>query len=171
VIGPAEIAALADSRLEQHFLVSPEKLAKIIAAAGIRGSDQVVELGAGIGTVASALPRGESLTLIELDARLTGLLRKHVPYARVLQGDALELIREIPCDVLISNLPHQVTGELLPLLPGLAFRTAVLAVDESTDLGIISRHFASREVTTVTGDDFIPPQKGVSRVVGLERVS
>lgn len=169
MITHGEIAELADSRLEQHFLVSPEKLAKIIEAAGIRESDHVVEVGAGIGTVATALPRGRSLTVIELDARLTELLREHVPHARVLQGDALELLRAVPCDVLISNLPHDVTEDLLFVLPEIPFRTAVLAVDQSTDLSVARRYFTCREVARITGDDFVPPQAGVSRVIQLER--
>jgi 16S rRNA A1518/A1519 N6-dimethyltransferase RsmA/KsgA/DIM1 with predicted DNA glycosylase/AP lyase activity len=58
-----EIAALADPKLGQHFLVSPEKLAKLVAAAGIRPTDDVLEVGAGIGTVARALPESRSLTV------------------------------------------------------------------------------------------------------------
>ena len=47
-----EIAALADPQLYQHFLVSAEKLSKLVAAAGVRPADDVLEVGAGIGTVA-----------------------------------------------------------------------------------------------------------------------
>jgi hypothetical protein len=36
--------------------------------------------------------------------------------------------------VLIANLPHSVTASLLKFLPGLSFRTAVLAMAESVDL-------------------------------------
>jgi protein-L-isoaspartate O-methyltransferase len=167
MITHAELAEIADSRLEQHFLISPEKLGQVVAAAGIRESDDVVEVGAGAGTVAVALPRGRSLTLIELDTRLTNLLREHVPDARVLQGDALELLREVPCDVLVSNLPHDVTEELLPSLEGIPFRVALVTVGESTDLSQIEHCFAWREVTRITGDDFVPPQIGVSRIIRL----
>ena len=55
-----EIAAHADPQLSQHFLVSAEKLSKlVIAAADIRRTDNVVEVGAGICTVARALPDTE----------------------------------------------------------------------------------------------------------------
>jgi 16S rRNA A1518/A1519 N6-dimethyltransferase RsmA/KsgA/DIM1 with predicted DNA glycosylase/AP lyase activity len=43
-----EIAALADPKLGQHFLVSPEKLAKLVAAAGIRPTDDVLEAKRGV---------------------------------------------------------------------------------------------------------------------------
>jgi 16S rRNA (adenine1518-N6/adenine1519-N6)-dimethyltransferase len=95
-----EIAARADPQLGQHFLVSAEKLSKLIAAAGIRPTDDVVEVGGGIGTVARALPKSRSLTVIEVDKRLIGFLRQNVPHARVLQGEALEIIQTVSFDVL-----------------------------------------------------------------------
>lgn len=164
-----EIAAYADPKLEQHFLVSHEKLSKLITAAGIRPTDNVVEVGAGIGTVARVLPQCGNLTLIEYDERLIGLLRQNVPHANILQGEALELIQEISCDVLIGNLPNTVTESLLKILPGLSFRTAVLAVGESTRLDQLSPAFAWSEVTRITGNDFLPPQPSVSRVVKITR--
>ena len=164
-----EIAMNADPTLEQFFLVSEEKLSKLIDAAQIRPSDSVVEVGAGIGTVARVLPLGASLTVIELDDRLIDFLRENVPHARILQGDALKLIQEVSCDVLISNLPTRVTESLIALLPRLSFRTAVLAVGESTDLNQLGPEFTWREVTTITGDDFVPPQSSVSRIVRVRR--
>jgi hypothetical protein len=160
-----EIAAHADPTLGQYFLVSPQKLAKLVAAAGIRPADDVVEVGAGIGTVARNLPRSKSLTLVEFDSRLLGPLRQHVPHARVIHGDALEIITTISFDVLIGNLPHRVTQSLIAMLPGLSFRTAVLSVAESADLGQLGTSLAWSEVARVTGDDFIPPQPVVSRII------
>lgn len=66
-----EIAALADPQLGQHFLVSAEKLSLLVAAAGIRPADDVLEAGAGIGTVAQVLPRSRSLTVVERVTSLT----------------------------------------------------------------------------------------------------
>ena len=160
-----EIAALADPELGQHFLVSAEKLSKLIAAAGIRSTDDVLEVGAGIGTVARALPRSRSLTAIELDERFIGFLRQNVPHAKVLHGDALEIIQGASFDVLIGNLPHAVTESLLKLMPSLSFRTAILSVAESADLDSLGPGFSWSEVTRTTGDDFLPPQHGVSRIV------
>jgi 16S rRNA A1518/A1519 N6-dimethyltransferase RsmA/KsgA/DIM1 with predicted DNA glycosylase/AP lyase activity len=163
--GDDEIAALADPRLGQHFLVSAEKLAKLIAAAGIRPTDDVLEVGAGIGTVARALPSSRSLTVIELDERFIEFLSRNVPHAKVLHGDALEIIQRTSFDVLLGNLPHAVTESLLKLLPSLSFRTAVLSVAESADLDSLDAGFSWSEVTRTTGDDFLPPQPGVSRIV------
>lgn len=160
-----EMAAHADPQLQQHFLVSPGKLSQLVAAAGISPADDVVELGAGIGTVARELPPCRSLTVVEFDERLIGYLRENVPDAKVLQGDALEIVQGLDFDVLVSNLPHAVTESLLTLLPSLSFRTAVLAVGESTDLRRLGSAYSWSEVTTITGDDFLPPQGSVSRIV------
>jgi 16S rRNA A1518/A1519 N6-dimethyltransferase RsmA/KsgA/DIM1 with predicted DNA glycosylase/AP lyase activity len=160
-----EIAASADPKFQQHFLVSEDKLTKLIAAAGIRPTDDVLEVGAGIGTVARGIPESRSLTLVELDDRLIGFLRQNVPHANVVQGDALEIIRLVSFDVLIGNLPNTVTESLLRLMPELTFRVAVLAVGESADLDQLGPDFSWSEVARITGDDFVPPQPSISRIV------
>ena len=160
-----EIAANADPEFQQHFLVSAEKLTKLISAAGIRPTDDVLEVGAGIGTVAREIPESRSLTLVELDHRLIGFLRRNVPHANVVQGEALEIIRLMSFDVLIGNLPNTVTESLLRLIPELTFRVAVLAVGESTDLDQLEPRFSWAAVARITGDDFVPPQLSVSRIV------
>jgi len=167
MLSDREIATQADPKLGQHFLVSREKLSKLVSAAGIRPTDDVLEVGAGIGTVAREFPRSRNLTLVELDDRLSVHLRRNVPHAKVVQGDALEIIGTMQFDVLIGNLPHRITESLLKIVPGLSFRTAVLAVGETTDLDQLGGDFAWSEVTRITGDDFLPPQSGVSRVVRI----
>ena len=93
------------------------------------------------------------------------IFAENVPHANVVQGDALEIIRLMSFDVLIGNLPNAVTESLLRLIPELTFRVAVLAVGESTDLDQLEPRFSWAEVATVTGDDFVPPQLSVSRIV------
>lgn len=164
-----ELSTLADPTFEQYFLVSSEKLDLIFQAAGIRPDDTVLEVGAGAGTVARHVPPCKSLTVVELDTRLIATLRREVPRAKVVQGDALRLVRELPHDVLIGNLPNVVTESLINVLPELSFRTAVLAAGQHTDFSSIRGAFEISEVTTITGDDFIPPQPSVSRIVRLAK--
>jgi hypothetical protein len=109
-------------------------------------------------------PEIQNLTLVELDSRLLGYLRQNVPNANVVQGDALEIVRAITFDVLIGNLPNRITESLLKLIPSLSFRTAVLAVGESTDLDQLGAGFSWSEVARISGDDFLPPQRSVSRL-------
>jgi 16S rRNA A1518/A1519 N6-dimethyltransferase RsmA/KsgA/DIM1 with predicted DNA glycosylase/AP lyase activity len=160
-------AKLADQSLGQFFLTSSDKLALLVKAAGFQPGDRVVEVGAGAGTVARMVPANASLTAIELDDRLLPTLRKNVPEARVIQGDALRILPETPCDVLLGNLPNAVTERLLDLLPNLSFRTAVLAIAGDTVLKRISRQFTIEEITTLEGDDFEPPQASRSRLVKI----
>lgn len=164
-----ELSTLADPTFEQYFLVSPEKLSLLLEAAGVRSDDRVLELGAGAGTVARHVPTCRSLTVVELDARLISALRREVPRAEVIQGDALQLARTLPHDVLIGNLPNAVTEVLVDVLPKLPFRTAVLAVGQRTDFSRVGSTFDIDEVTTITGDDFSPPQPSTSRIVRLAR--
>jgi Ribosomal RNA adenine dimethylase len=160
-----DFESYADLGLEQHFLVDPAKLSALVAAAGVIPTDRVVEVGAGVGTVATKIRECASLTLVELDARLTARLRRNMPNADIVQADALELLPKIPFDVLISNLPNSATESLLEILPRLTFRTAVIAVGEASDLDRLGPRFEWSEVTRTWGDDFRPPQPSVSRVV------
>lgn len=163
------IRRLADTARDQYFLSSTEKLGQLVDAAGILPTDHVVEIGAGIGSVARVLPRSASLTLIELDERLTEILRTATPHAVVIQGDALSIIQNIPCDVLLSNLPTARTHDLIAMLPRLSLRTAVVTVGHDSPLAGLSAEFTSEIVTSIGGDDFKPPQPVESFLVKLTR--
>lgn len=166
----AELAAYADPSYGQHFLVNNEKLDQMMAAAGVAPTDRVLELGAGLGTVARRIPVCSELTLVELDSRFTEPLRAAVPGARIIQGDALALVQAIPFDVLFSNLPYSVTAQLLDLLPQLDFRVAVIAMGEQTDLADLQdAGFRCELVVRIGGTDFSPPQRPYSRVVRVWR--
>jgi len=165
-----EYFALADPSLDQYFLTAPDKLSLLTQSADIRSTDHVVEVGAGIGTVAQALPPSASLTLIELDSRFSDILKANVPDAQVIQGDALTLLRNIQCDVLISNLPTSVTESLIDLLPELSFRTAVIAMSTETLLDRLKPHFHYKIVATIGHEDFRPPQPVQSMLVKATRV-
>jgi 16S rRNA A1518/A1519 N6-dimethyltransferase RsmA/KsgA/DIM1 with predicted DNA glycosylase/AP lyase activity len=129
----------------------------------------VLEVGAGAGTVARHTPPCKSLTVVELDTRLIETLRREVPKATVVQGDALRLVRQLPHDVLIGNLPNAVTESLIDVLPELSFRTAVLATGQHADFSRVRSTLDVSEVTTITGGDFSPPQPSVSRIVRVAR--
>jgi 16S rRNA A1518/A1519 N6-dimethyltransferase RsmA/KsgA/DIM1 with predicted DNA glycosylase/AP lyase activity len=164
-----ELTTLADPAFGQYFLVAEQKLAMLLAAAGIAADDRVLEVGAGAGTIARRIPPCRSLTVIELDERLIPTLRKNAPAANVIQGEALDLIRDIPFDVLIGSLPNWVTESLIDILPELSFRTAVLATGSAANFNRLADMFDVSEVTTITADDFRPPQPTVSRLVRIVR--
>ena len=166
----AQLAAYADPQFDQHFLVNREKLSRIVAAAEIMPEDRVLEIGAGMGTVARELPPCAKLTLVEFDSRLIEPLRAAVPGAEVKHGDALKLLGAIPFDVLISNLPHRVTVDVLTLLPTLKFRAALITMAELTELSpLMNVGFEYEIVTRIGGADFSPPQDSLAQVVKLTK--
>lgn len=167
-----EARALANPDLDQHFLFAPEKLRLLVEAAGILPTDHVVEVGAGIGSVAQALPPSASLTLIELDGRFYELIRKNVPGATVVHGDGLELLPRLLCNVLLSNMPREPTQRLLKLLPNLAgVRTAIVATNDDPDLSPVHDDFQTQVIAEISGDDFRPPQAATSLLVRLSRIA
>ncbi|MDQ3151096.1 MAG: hypothetical protein M3R63_05005, partial [Actinomycetota bacterium] len=164
-----ELGVQVNPALDQHFLRNPAKLRLLIEAAGIRPTDDVVEVGAGIGTVAEHVPACRSLTVIEYDPNLTTALGSRVPHARVLHGDALVLLPTLPCDVLLSNLPGYLTEPLVGLLASLPFRTAVLAVPRVDDLAPLHGRYRVRLLTVLALQDFRPAQGSTSELVQLSR--
>jgi 16S rRNA A1518/A1519 N6-dimethyltransferase RsmA/KsgA/DIM1 with predicted DNA glycosylase/AP lyase activity len=164
-----EKISLARPELDQYFLCDSQKVHLLVRAAGIVTTDDVIEIGAGIGTVARYFPPSRSLTLVELDARFTEILKKNVPQARVIQGDALTVITELPCDVLISNLPSSITQKVIEKLPEMSARTVVMATGDNNSFEKICKYYSCEFVVSIGGDDFQPPQPVQSHIIKLTR--
>lgn len=156
--------------LDQHFLSNSAKLALLVEAAGVRPTDHVVEVGAGIGTVAELVPACRSLTLVEYDAGLTPHLRRRVPHARVIEGDALAVLPGLRCDLLLSNLPSRLTPAVVSLLSTLDFRVALATVPSIEALASLQRSFVLQPVTELEPDDFRPRQEAAAEIVKIWRV-
>jgi hypothetical protein len=168
VTGEEEIS-LARSELDQYFLYDLRKIGLLVQAAGILITDDVIEIGAGIGTVARHLPPSRSLTVVELDARFTEILKKKVPQARVIQGDALTVITRLQCDVLISNLPSSITQKVIEKLPELPARTVVMTTGDNDSFENVRKYYSREFVVSISGDDFRPPQPAQSHIIKLTR--
>ena len=80
--GPSPPACKA--QMDQYFLTSVTKIGIIVKAAAISRSDAVLEVGAGIGSVAKHYPLCQSLCLVDLDPDLVKILRCQTanPHAR-----------------------------------------------------------------------------------------
>jgi 16S rRNA A1518/A1519 N6-dimethyltransferase RsmA/KsgA/DIM1 with predicted DNA glycosylase/AP lyase activity len=158
VPGDDELNIVTNPRLDQYFLSDPAKLALLIKAAGIQQADHVIEVGAGIGTVAEHVPVCQRLTVIEYDLNLIPHLRKRVPHAQVIHGDALSILPTVRCDVLLSNLPSRLTPMLVELLPSLDFRVALVTAASIDKLASLEDSFMLEAVTVLEPDDFRPRQ-------------
>ena len=110
-----------DKRLGQHFLVDAVALDRVVAAAGLQGTETVLEVGAGLGALTTRLAQASArVVAVEYDRRLLPPLRE------VLQGfENVDLLTE---DVLqmdlaalfgpqvyrvVANIPYQITAALL----------------------------------------------------------
>jgi 16S rRNA (adenine1518-N6/adenine1519-N6)-dimethyltransferase len=130
-IDPADREQLADvlrrhriqlkHRFGQNFLVDPVLRNLIADASGATAEDDVVEVGAGVGTLTIALaPRCRRVIAVELDRTLIAALREVVAgldTVEVVQGDFLryDLNAAFPHggEVVAGNIPYNLTGALL----------------------------------------------------------
>jgi 16S rRNA (adenine1518-N6/adenine1519-N6)-dimethyltransferase len=101
--------------------VDAELRRRVVAAAGIEPQDEVLEIGAGPGTLTGELVRlARRVVAVELDERHLAALRRAAPGAEVLQANilALDLSELFPQggEVVVGNIPYYLTGALLPRL-------------------------------------------------------
>jgi len=108
-------------RLGQNFLVDPKLRDAVAEATGADRSDEVLEVGAGVGTLTIALAtRSRRVVAVELDARLIPALRDvlaaHVN-VELVQADILrfDVTRAFPAgaELVAGNIPYNLTGGLI----------------------------------------------------------
>jgi len=108
----------------QNFLVNDRAAERIVAAAGIRPDETVLEIGPGLGALTGSLLKlARRVVAVEIDRRLCQALRDRLgewENLELIQGDFLkldldELIRRSQPGGLrvVSNLPYQITGPVL----------------------------------------------------------
>jgi 16S rRNA (adenine1518-N6/adenine1519-N6)-dimethyltransferase len=108
-------------RLGQNFLIDPEVRDRIADAAGVTAADEVLEVGAGAGTLTLALAsRCRRLVAVELDQRLVPVLREVLAghgNVEVVKADilAFDVRSAFPGgdEVVVGNIPYQLTGALI----------------------------------------------------------
>jgi len=127
---PAALRALARRHgvtprksLGQHFLVEPSLARRIAELAGVGPDDHVLEIGAGLGSLTSALAStGALVTAVEIDRRLLPALGESVggrQNVTIVHADALaspwdELLGPAPAPwVVVANLPYNVGARLV----------------------------------------------------------
>jgi 16S rRNA (adenine1518-N6/adenine1519-N6)-dimethyltransferase len=106
--------------LGQAFLHDPEILARIVAAADLSPSDQVLEIGPGLGQLTQLLAeKSRQVIAVELDGRLLPILRAETAACenvKLIHGDILahppETLFWQPYKV-VANVPYYITGAIL----------------------------------------------------------
>lgn len=104
--------------LGQNFLHDTHQLDRIVAAAELKPTDKVLEIGPGLGPLTELLlARAGEVLAIEKDARLVAVLRERFPTLALLHDDALDFLRREPRDwrdwKLVANLPYSVASPIL----------------------------------------------------------
>ncbi|MCD7101852.1 16S rRNA (adenine(1518)-N(6)/adenine(1519)-N(6))-dimethyltransferase RsmA [Pseudoclavibacter sp. 13-3] len=105
LLGPAQVRALAErhgvtptKRLGQNFVIDANTIRRIVAAAGVRADDRVLEVGPGLGSLTLGLLEvADDVTVVELDPGLAGALPGTIAEqapgrsVRVIRGDAAKV--------------------------------------------------------------------------------
>jgi 16S rRNA (adenine1518-N6/adenine1519-N6)-dimethyltransferase len=131
VIDPADPSQLArllrrhridpKHRLGQNFLIDPAIRDRIVEAAGVTADDEVLEVGAGAGTLTIALAeRCRRVVAVELDDRLIPALSEVVAghdNVEIVATDILkfDLRAAFPSggELVAGNIPYNLTGALI----------------------------------------------------------
>nr|WP_218868519.1 16S rRNA (adenine(1518)-N(6)/adenine(1519)-N(6))-dimethyltransferase RsmA [Pseudoclavibacter chungangensis] len=132
MLGASEIRRLAaeldlspTKKLGQNFVHDPGTVRRIVATAGVRPGEHILEVGPGLGSLTlGLLEAGADVTAIEIDERLATLLPRTVDDAapgatlRVVHRDALDVEDvephgDVPPVALVANLPYNVSVPVL----------------------------------------------------------
>ena len=127
LLGASEIRQLAQQldirptkKLGQNFVIDPNTIRKIISKANLDGSERVVEIGPGLGSLTLGLfEKVDSVVAVEIDSRLATLLpetvEKHTEgkNLQVINADALKITELPQCQALVANLPYNISVPVL----------------------------------------------------------
>lgn len=135
--------------LGQNFLVEPAGLMKVINAAELSGSEEVLEIGAGLGSLTYLLAQTAArVTAVEIDAQMLEPLTEVMkPFSNVqiLPGDILELD---PADlvssenyVVVANIPYYITSAIIRHLLEAALKPSrvILTIQKEVAQRILAR--------------------------------
>ena len=127
----------AHRRLGQHFLIDERIARRQVEFASIKQDETVLEIGPGLGVLTHLLAeKSGDVVAVEKDRRFCEMLRKELPHVHIVEGDALKV--DLPkFDVVVSNLPYQISSPITFRLLEKRFDRAVL---------MFQREFADRMV-------------------------
>src|SRR5438128_2000608 len=174
--------------LGQHFLTDRRILQRIVDALELRGTETVIEIGPGRGSLTALLAGAAArLVLIEYDRALAALLRERyatTPSVEVIEADVLTVPLALAAGGpfrLVGNVPYYITTPILfhalePPQPERAVYLVqrevadrIVAAPGSDDYGALSvnvQGFANpKRLFKVAPGSFDPPPKVESAVV------
>lgn len=108
--------------LGQHFLIDESVLEDIVTVADVQQTDDVVEIGPGIGILTrELLSRAARVTAVEIDPRMIPLLRIFTmndgaalaKNLTIVEGNALQATMPNTPYKVVANIPYHITSPLL----------------------------------------------------------
>lgn len=173
--------------LGQHFLTDESVLAMIVEGAGIEATDDIVEIGPGIGVLTKELlGQAKHVTAIELDRRFIPMLKHLDPSGKkltVIEGNALHVDMPDHPYKIVANIPYHITSPLLrhvflesairpsslTLLLQREVAENICDIQNAGMLTILVSLFGTPSILTfVPPDAFLPPPKVDSAVLHIE---
>ncbi|MFN2489716.1 MAG: 16S rRNA (adenine(1518)-N(6)/adenine(1519)-N(6))-dimethyltransferase RsmA [Actinomycetota bacterium] len=102
----------------QNFVIDPNTVRKVVAAARVSPQDRVIEIGPGAGSLTLGLAAAaRSVVAIELDKGLIAVLEESlagVDNVEVVHGDAMRIgLEELGAAHLVANLPYNIAAALV----------------------------------------------------------
>ncbi|MEG3595870.1 MAG: 16S rRNA (adenine(1518)-N(6)/adenine(1519)-N(6))-dimethyltransferase RsmA [Actinomycetota bacterium] len=179
--------------LGQNFVIDPNTVRRIARLSGVKKGSQVLEVGAGLGSLTLALAEtGADVTAIETDGALIPILDSTVgEQARILKVDVRDLswneVLTTPGWHLVANLPYNIaTTVVLTVLDEVPAVTRLLVMVQQeagerlaatvgdAAYGAVSVRVALRAQATIVGhvppSVFYPKPRVNSALVAIERV-
>ncbi len=185
-------------QLGQHFLNAVPTLEKIVNSLGIKHTDDVLEIGAGLGVMTVMLAeRAHTIFAIEKDKSLAAIIEKefgHIGNIKLITADILKTNFRRDLDTarfpikVIGNIPYNISTPILfRLLDNRALlQCAVLTVQQEVAKRIVARPNTKdygilailaqtqadcRKLFDIRPTNFIPPPEVQSSVVRLDFIS
>jgi 16S rRNA (adenine1518-N6/adenine1519-N6)-dimethyltransferase len=178
-------------RLGQNFLVDPAIRDRIVEASGVAADDEVLEVGAGAGTLTVALAeRCKRLVAVELDKRLIPALIEVVAghdNVEIVGVDILQFDSRAAFpnggEIVTGNIPYNLTGALIRKLldppPPRPQRLSLVVQKEVADRWTaasgaslstvaVQVYAQARVAFTIPAEAFSPPPRVDSALVILE---
>ena len=158
-------------------MVDSETIRRITSAASIKGSETILEIGAGKGELTASLSiKAKSVIAIEKDRALYRILMKRFKKrrgVRLIQGNALKEIGRLKFDKIVSNLPYSICEPLFRKLPCTGFREGFFTLPKgfASKLSHLpySAFFSARILFEVPKQAFKPRPRTSSVFVHVKR--
>jgi 16S rRNA (adenine1518-N6/adenine1519-N6)-dimethyltransferase len=117
----AKLGVVPTKKLGQNFVTDPNTIRRIVAAAKLNGTETVVEIGPGLGSLTLGLLEvAERVIAVEVDSKLASELEATVArrapgkHFVLVESDALR-VTELPAEpqALVANLPYNISVPVL----------------------------------------------------------